>query len=349
MAILLRRKIIRRLSFVFLGVALVQLTLFVGFHAYKYWNHWDDFQDRQDEFVVLLLVNLLALPLLVITTRYLLHKILRPLQDMASRAQKIENGDLAQRLHEHTGSIELNTLAQALNGAFDRYNTTTNQSRRFSSDASHQLRTPLAAIRTRAEVCLQEERSSKRYEDTLGHILEETASLQNVVEQLLMLSQLREELHSADQERILSNDLIDRLNNRFREAAELKQIKWDAQADRGTDMVGNPVLVLEAISNIVDNAVKATPEGGSVTVQCSSAGDWIEWRIIDSGKGIAESDRERMFQRFSRPEGTAYEGKGLGLAIVQSIVELHHGKIDIPSSPKGGTIFILLFPKPDIV
>ena len=229
---------------------------------------------------------------------------------------------------------EIQPVVQEINELLTRLGHSLDSQRHFVSDAAHQLRTPIAALQAQVEATLAE--SDPLMRQQLRGILAAAHRLSHLVEQMLMLARAQPSLARTQPEVALQ------------EVAQAAAEDWLPVAIRnGIDLgfelapstiFGNSLLLQEVFSNLIDNALRHTPRGGSVTVRCG-AGDAGAWLAVeDSGAGIPEADREKVFERFYQSPGSTSRGSGLGLAIVREIARQHDGQASIDRSPDlGGT------------
>jgi signal transduction histidine kinase len=256
--------------------------------------------------------------------------IIRPLRRVESAAAAVGRGDLSARAPEHEGPAEVRSLAAVFNDTVTRVSALLASQREFVEDASHQLRTPLTALRLRLENLERDVGESGRGD--LDGAVDEVDRLSALVESLLGLA--RSGASAAPAERVDLNGLV-----RERLAA------WSALADeRGVRLVGDADGALAAhaaeervrqvLDNLLENAVEATGENGTVTVLTRRRDPWLELRVRDDGPGLPQEQRRRAFDRFWR--GRHGEGSGLGLAIARSLVEADGGEIELADAPGGG-------------
>ncbi|HMP75259.1 MAG TPA: ATP-binding protein [Kiritimatiellia bacterium] len=319
----------------------------VLFSFYEWKEHGGFKHEALDEILYLLGLMLLMAPFVLWAAWQIAGQLLHPLRAVLGTAERIRAGNLNERIP--TGgrpSDELARLANALNDAFDRYAEGVARLERFSADASHQLRTPLAALRTAAEVCLQQERDPDHYREALGQILEETARMQHTVDQLLQLARLDPALlRSAD--RVDLRLLVCQWVEETQLLAEDRGITVERPANDGPAWVhAHATLLREVFLNLFNNALAATPEGGTIRVQIEPlASKRLTWTIEDSGPGIPPEERARAGDRFFRGRTASTTGSGLGLSIVQQIVDLHGGSLEIDDSLSlGGARLRILLP-----
>ncbi|HEY6467303.1 MAG TPA: ATP-binding protein [Candidatus Acidoferrales bacterium] len=300
-----------------------------------------------DELRQTVLVLMAVLPFVLAGTAYagyrMVGRALDPIGQMANRAEQINSERLNERLPESNPQDELGHLARVFNAMLGRIEHSFEQLRRFTADASHELRTPLAAMRSIGEVALQQKSSADEYRDTIGSMLEEVNRLTSIVENLLVLCR-------ADSGQIKMHATDFALADLTREAASLlevlmedKNIAFDLRGDENAQVHADRLYLRHAVINVLHNAMKFTPPGGTITAKIARKGDSrIELDIIDSGPGIPAEHAARIFERFYRADETRTEevnGAGLGLAIAMWAVEANGGEIGVRSPDDGGALF----------
>jgi heavy metal sensor kinase len=279
---------------------------------------------------------------------FLARRALSPVERMARRAHEINGDDLRARLAVENPNDELGLLAQAFNETLGRLERTFEQLRRFTSDAAHELRTPLMAIRSVGEAGLQEEASGEEYREVIGSMLEDSARLSRLVDSLLTIARA-----DAGQIRLAKADIP--ILPFVREAVSIMEAlaeeKGQAVSFDGRSSVhvqADPVILRQVIINLLDNAIKHTPQGGNIAVRVFGAdGSKVVVEVEDSGPGIAREHRHKVFDRFYRvDDGRAREdgGAGLGLAIAKWGAEAHGGRLDLDCPVTGGSSFRLVLP-----
>jgi signal transduction histidine kinase len=225
-------------------------------------------------------------------------------------------------------------LIAALNALFDRLRTSLEQERRFTADAAHELRTPLAAVKTQAQVALgatgEDERSR-----ALGNVVAGTDRATRLVEQLLVLARL-------DPQKVLPHGQTVDLHELARQgvaelapAAAAKGVEVSLAAGDAAPVAGDAVLLAVLLRNLLDNAVRYTPAGGEVEVSVRRTTGGVSLAVVDNGPGIPEAERGRVFERFHRVLGSGEEGSGLGLSIVRRIADLHRASVSLDAGPGG--------------
>jgi two-component system sensor histidine kinase QseC len=242
--------------------------------------------------------------------------------------------------------VEIKPLVGELNQLFIRLKLAFERNKRFAADAAHELRTPLAALKTHVQVALKADNESDS-KKALQKVIESVDRSSHVVAQLLTLSRLGEEEALTDVKPFDLHKLATEIIAYLAPHAFEKNIDI-ALAPPPPDPVimGNDTAIGILIRNVVDNAIRYTPVGGEVNVSIVNNADQVIFRVVDTGTGIPPELRERVFERFFRVLGTKASGSGLGLAIVSQITALHHGTLTLNSPPNGiGLQFDVAFPK----
>ena len=267
-----------------------------------------------------------------------LHPLEELRQQLANRSQNDLRPIVAQNL-----AYEIQPVIGELNQLLQQLDESLQAQRHFVSDAAHQLRTPIAALQTQLEVMLRDPEGPQRSQ--VKHVLAAAQRLAHLVHQLLALAR-------AEPKDTLTRQLVD-LSAIIRNLADnaLAQA-LSGGIDLGfelepAEVLGSALLLQEAISNLIDNAIRYTPAPGTVTVSCQTTEYGAILLVEDSGNGIPETLRDQVFERFYRLPGSSGEGCGLGLAIVRQIARQHGAKISIEKSESlGGTAVAIHFPRP---
>jgi signal transduction histidine kinase len=217
---------------------------------------------------------------------------------------------------------------------------------RFTADASHELRTPIAAMQTEIEVTLRDPKLTKsQAQHQLRSNLEELAKLTYLSEGLLQLAR-RSELKVT--EPVTLRDVFAQATERVRKAAEHRKISIEFSLKKGITVVGDQASLVGLVAILLDNAIKYSPDGTTVTIAAQQKSDEIELTVKDEGVGIEQADLPHIFDRFYRADTSRskqkVDGYGLGLSIAKQIVEAHHGSISAKSTPGSGSTFIVKLP-----
>jgi len=277
-----------------------------------------------------ILPQFVILPLAVILVWFGLTRGLAPLNAIQERIRARNPGDTSP-IDEGAAPQELTPLVASFNDLLGRLEQSVHTQKRFIADAAHQMKTPLAGLRMQAELA-QREQSPDELRRTLAHIADSSDRTAHLVKQLLSLARM-ENMGATDGLVPLDICALSR-----QVVAEWLPKAWAKQIDLGFEEPGPPVtisgnatMLAEMLNNLLDNAIRYTPDGGHVTVRVTTAPfePFVFIDVDDTGPGIPVAERERVMQRFYRILGTQAEGSGLGLAIVREIVQQHGGDIEV--------------------
>ena len=302
-------------------------------------------QERRELLIVLLLGFPFGIAVAGCGGYLLARRALMPIDRMAERAQAITAERLGDRLPVENPSDELGRLAGVFNATLGRLESSFDGMRRFTADVSHELRTPLTAIRSVGEVGLRRPRDADEYQRIIGSMLEEVERLTALVERLLDWS--RAETGQAQLVRE-PFDLGDLAAEVAAHVGVLAEEKGQAIAvDRSGDVscLGDRGVLRQALINLVDNAIKFTPEGGRIRVRTVGSAGALQVRVSDSGPGLVGADSHaRVFDRFYQGRRTG-TGAGLGLSIAKWAVEINGGAIAVEQEEGGGSTFQITLPR----
>jgi two-component system OmpR family sensor kinase len=321
----------------------VPLTLLVTDSMEPIGDQLDTLQD------VLAIASVVALMLAGSGGWLLARQSLSPLAAMASAAERITAQDLSERLPV-ASTDELGRLASRFNDLLSRLNTSFLQQRQFMTDASHELRTPLSVVRTAAQVALQKpQRSDSEYRQALSVIEQHAGRLSRIVEDMFALTRADMNQLPLDISELYLDELVADTARAFGLLAQGKGVSLTTQDLQEAPYRGDERLVRQMVSNLLDNAIKFTPQGGTVDVQLRQLGENYEILIADTGCGIPDELHARVFERFFRVDNARQGmngpgGAGLGLAIARSIAELHHGRLTLLHSTREGSSFCISLP-----
>ena len=218
--------------------------------------------------------------------------------------------------------------------------------RRFLADAAHELRTPVAVLRARAEVALQRERAPAEYRDALGEVGREAEVMGRIVDDLLILARVETGVRAVMKEPVYLDDLVSGAAAAAGVLAESRGVRLEVGEFDEAGVTGDPALLRQLLLILLQNAVKYTPKGGAVRVDVHSHGGAPTVVVEDTGMGIAPGELPHVFERFYRGEEArgVTEGAGLGLSIARRIVAGHGARIDVRSAPGRGTRVTVVFP-----
>jgi len=300
----------------------------------------------------LLLTFGLGLPLIValaISGGYvLMRRALRPVDEIRQKAAQITSRNLSERLPVVRTGDELERLATDLNRMIERLEESFHQINRFSADASHELRTPLTVLQGELESVARTGTSlPAEIRDTIGSALEETHRLTKIVENLLAISRLEAGEARKQLERLDFADLVRSTADQMRLLAEEKHIHLDCNGAEAVEVDADPARLKQVVVNLLDNAIKYTPESGKVSISVVKQDGRAVLEIADTGIGISPDDLPHIFDRFYRADKARSRqmgGTGLGLSIVRSICLAHDGQVKVESTEGEGSVFHIELP-----
>ena len=308
-----------------------------------------------------ILPQFVILPLAVLLVWFALARGIAPLNQLQQRIRQRESHDLSP-IDEHDAPEEVAPLVRSINDLLARLDQSMGSQKHFLADAAHQLKTPLAGLRTQAELAQREIDAGgdpKSVKRSLQQIARSSQRAAHMVNQLLSMARAEDEEQARRQQefnlvRLATETVQDFVSKSLDKRIDLGYEGPDA-GDAVPRLVGQPLLVRELIRNLVDNALQYTPEGGTVTVRIlpDPFGQVMVLQVEDNGPGIPEAERELVFQPFYRALGTNVDGSGLGLAIVKEIADKHGASIVVeaarsaattPPDEGPGTRFVVRFP-----
>jgi len=327
--------------------------------AIKYKNNSNDFivivaaydedgLQRLNELIKILLTTLLEAILLTALVGFIFsHRLLKPVSQIIHEVNDISSYNLSYRIKAGNGRDELSQLANTFNELLERLQKSFEIQRRFISNASHELSTPLTSISSQLEVTLQKKRDLSEYQNVLLSINEDVLQMRQLTKSLL-------EIAKADSQGNieLTEVRVDEILLKI--TAEIKKINRDYEVDlffgdfpddeKDCVVFGNIELLHSAIKNIIENGCKYSPDKLS-KVNLSYANHHVYIRVMNSGNVIASEELQKIFQPFYRGlNAKEYKGFGLGLALAKGIARLHKGSIDVQSDLSHGTIFTIDIP-----
>jgi heavy metal sensor kinase len=282
---------------------------------------------------------------------FLARKSLAPVVAMSSQAGRIGAANLHERLAVQNEKDELGHLARSFNNLLDRLGESFERQRRFMADASHELRTPVAILRGESEVALsQQSRPLEEYRESLSVLHHEAERLTRIVEDLFTLTRADAGQYPLQPSDFYLDELIGECVHSARTLAQPKKISLTFERAPESPIHADESLLRRMVLNLLDNAIKYTPDFGRVTVACHRNGQEYVVSIADTGAGIPAELRPRIFERFFRADKarsrseTDGGGAGLGLAISRWIAEAHQGRLELTRSDSTGSIFTAYLP-----
>ncbi|WP_082493913.1 sensor histidine kinase N-terminal domain-containing protein [Massilia sp. Leaf139] len=299
-----------------------------------------------------ILPQFIILPIILALVWFALSRGLSPLAELQERIRARPSDDLSP-IDSRQVPEEISPLVGSLNDMLGRLSQTIDMQKRFIADAAHQMKTPLAGMRMQSELALRQENPDEIHR-SLEQLAKSSESATRLVNQLLALARAENQPHAGlafeeiDLAGLARGVVQDWVQASFAHRIDLG---YEAQ-DEDVRIAGNALMLRELLSNLIDNALRYTPAGGSVTVRVRRDGEQALLEVEDTGPGIAPHERAHVFERFYRILGSNTPGSGLGLAIVREIAGQHGAEVDIFNNPRShsakfpGSLFRLTFPPP---
>ncbi len=275
-------------------------------------------------------------------------KALLPVAKITERARTIGVGNLSERLIVPKTKDELQRLTETWNGMLERLEVAVSRISRFTADASHELRTPVAVIRFAAESCLRRTRTEPEYRAALEKIQRESERMTRLIEDLLFLARADVDKDPRPPDSFELRELVQETSSDFLPIAVAKGVALEQELEAETlSILGNAADLRRVLFILLDNAVKYTPSGGTITVRLKQIGEEALIHVEDTGIGIPKEAQAHVFERFFRVDPSRSKesgGLGLGLAIAEAIVEQHQASIGVESGVDGGSVFVVRVP-----
>lgn len=296
----------------------------------------------------LFLVGLVVIPLAALGGRALARRALRPIEDLVTEIRGLDPTGLQERLHLREGVVEeVAVLSSSFNLLLGRLEESVERMRRFTADASHEIRNPLGVLRTGLEIALRRDRTAGECQHLLRENLEEIERLQAVVEGILLLARdgPGHELRITRSPVDLAT-LVRATAAFFAPSAGERKVRIDEQVQPGLTVMGDAALLRLAVFNLLDNALKHSPEGEAVRVEAARRNGNVSLVVADRGPGVRPEDREQVFERFFRGGPASGSGVGgIGLSVVRWVADAHGGSANLLESDRGA-VFEIVLPEP---
>lgn len=279
-----------------------------------------------------------------VATYFISGHALKSIREFSEKIEEVQAQNLADSRIEENTVKELNQLSVSYNKMLERLSDAFEVQRQFTANAAHELRTPLALIQVQLDLYNSTRHPGNDVDtlQTIRMVTEQNGRLSKMVKTLLDMSELQT---VGRDEKIIVDALVDEVLADLEPLAQEKSIKLIGKCKAAT-MVGSDILIYRLVYNLVENAIKYNHLGGQVTVTAYQKEKQVYLSVADTGSGIPEELRERVFEPFFRVDKSRSRelgGVGLGLALVREIVRVHDGSITVKSNPSGGTIFEVLF------
>ena len=288
----------------------------------------------------------IILILAVIAGNFLIYKSFSPIENILFEFKQINANDLSARLKTTKNEDEINQLINEVNNLLGRLESSFERISQFSSDASHELKTPLTIIRGEIEVTLRKERTTDEYKNALNNSLNELTLIEQTINDLLFLAKNEKDLMVDKQENFYFDELIDESINEIKSFAILHQVEINFVLEDSIEFKGFPNLLKIALKNALKNAIQFSHKNSQVIVKSYINDGIFNISIQDFGIGIPLNEQEKIFEKFYRTDKSRNKnsgGTGLGMSILKKIIDIHKGIIKITSKENIGTTIILSF------
>jgi heavy metal sensor kinase len=293
---------------------------------------------------------LIAIPIILVLGTLggwvLARRSLSPIGYIASKSRSITSENLSERLTPRGTDDEMDDLIRTINGMIARLEGSFKRMAEFTADVSHELKTPICAMRGEAEVLLSKERKAEEYQEGLAHFMEQFDHLNHMINDLILLSKFDATQVELKMTPLRLDLLIKDLCNLFQILAEQNKIAMEMGAIEEVTVIGDKARLQQLFTNLIDNAIKYTPKG-SIRVTVEKDEETVLVKIKDTGIGIPKEEQEKIFKRFYRVDKSRSRetgGVGLGLSIAEWIVHAHHGRIEVGSKLNEGSTFTVHLP-----
>ncbi len=306
-------------------------------------------QSANQAFLLLLRLALVALPFLVLAAALggyaIANRVFRPVRQITRAAEQISGGqDLSRRIALGEGQDEIYTLAATFDRMFARLEASFQAEKQFTSDASHELRTPVAVILAQCEEALADPCDSAQ---ALQVIQSQAQGMSALISQLLTLARADQGRLQLEKEPIDLGELTQMVAAQMEETAAARKIRVECEAQSGLWVQGDETMLMRMLLNLAENGVKYGREGGFLRLSLAREGGFLEGRVEDDGIGITPQQREHIWERFYQADPSrspSQGGVGLGLPMVRTIVQAHGGTVWEESRPGGGSVFRFRLP-----
>jgi len=286
-------------------------------------------------------LGLIASTLVAITVT---RRALRPLAEMKRSLERVRPDHLSERVEPAQWPRELQPMVTAFDGMLDRLEDSFTRLSQFSADLAHELRTPIGNMLGEAQVALTRERSSEEYRSVIESTAAECERLSGIIDNLLFLARAESAEQQIKRSLFDGRAALEKIVSFYQTAAEDRHV--DVACEGEGQILGDQALFNRALSNLIDNALRFTSDGGNIRISIAARDSHTEVLVRDTGSGIASEHLPRVFDRFYRGDASrSSAGTGLGLALVKSIVDLHGGSARVQSEAGSGTAVTLIFPK----
>ncbi len=296
---------------------------------------------------VLFITFPISLLILFFISRFFADKSIAPVYKLIKSAEEITKESLNNRIELPENKDELYTLTKTINNLLDRLQEAILHEKQFTTDASHDLRTPLATIKGTLEVLIRKKREPEFYEEKISYCINEIDRMNFIIDQLLILARNESDNVQVNYQKFSLRNLINKIIDRLEPMIYSKKIKFNFIGVSDLDLYLDQNLTEIILENVLSNSIKYSNQNSQVTIEIINTGEEKSCTVIDNGFGITEEQKSKMFDRFYRAESSrnsSIPGAGLGLAIVKKLSDLQNIKLEVRSKVGTGTKFKIIFP-----
>ena len=287
----------------------------------------------------------IGIPLISLVGWLMARRAVTGIEQVSSIAERIHRGHMDERVHSQSSEVEVRRLGNAFNSMLDRIHDLVTEMREMTDNIAHDLKSPLARIRFMSEVALSRNQSPEEQDENALQTIEECDRLINMINTSLDVAEAEAGINSMQRENFNFSSIVEDACELFQPVAEGKSILLRYEIQNGCWFHGNLVHIQRMVSNLIDNALKYTDAGGSVSVNLEHDANKLAVKISDTGIGIPEQDHGAIFKRFYRCDRSrSKQGCGLGLSYARAIARQYGGEINFRSTVGLGSVFVLLLP-----
>ena len=315
------------------------LTIQVG-HTFRYAN-----EIKETFAVIFRYANLLFTTIIFLCSVVVIQLALRPLKDLTKTINKISSGDMSARVLIRNQKSDFGKLSETFNRMLDKTESLMFRMKESLDNVAHDLRTPLSRIRLSIEEAVQKE-DQDVLKEAIFDCAEETEKLERLLKTLMDISEAEAETMNLYIEEIDLKELISESAQQYDYLVNDKNIDLEIQLAEDSHILADPIRIRQVLNNLIDNAIKFTPEGGKIEVSTRDNNNSVLLTVKDNGIGISSDDLDHIFDRLYRADKSrSTKGLGLGLSLVKAILQAHHSEIKVQSKPGRGASFNIMLPK----
>ena len=286
-------------------------------------------------FVLVAIATFLTLLFSLIGGIWIGTAVLRRIDSVNRTASEIMSGDLGQRLSVTARDDEFDEIASKLNQMLNRIEDLMGGMQQVTNNVAHDLRSPLTRLRNRLEVTLLEERDPDSYREVMGEAIGDADTLISTFNAMLSIARLEAGIDQTEWSNAPIGDLLEELSELYEAVAEEEGLTFTAEVANNPEFYCNKHLIGQAVTNLLDNAIKYTPKPGTVALKLAQEDNWFEISVSDNGPGIQAENRDKVLERFVRLENERNSpGNGLGLSLVHAITRIHGGTLTLADNPQ---------------